>query len=141
MESQSYITSEEAAEILRVAMTTLARWRTEGDGPSYFKRRGRVLYTTAGIAEYMAAHEHVAAIDQSSAERPPAATESVVPDDEGWLTADEASATLRASAATLARWRTRGSGPEYIKRGGRIFYTPAAIRAFAESLTRTKTRG
>jgi hypothetical protein len=58
-----------------------------------------------------------------------------------YLTAEEAARILRAAAATLARWRTQGCGPEYIKRGGRILYTPAALEAFANGNTRTKTRG
>ena len=57
-----------------------------------------------------------------------------------YLTADEAAQILRASVATLARWRVQGSGPEYVKRGGRVLYTPAALKAFAEGNTRTKTR-
>ena len=58
-----------------------------------------------------------------------------------YLTADEAARILRAAVPTLARWRTQGSGPEYVKRGGRVLYTPAALKAFAEGHTRTKTRG
>lgn len=58
-----------------------------------------------------------------------------------YLTADEAARILRASPATLARWRGQGCGPEYVKRGGRILYTPAALEAFAAVNTRTKTRG
>lgn len=58
-----------------------------------------------------------------------------------YLTADEAALKLRASVATLARWRVHGSGPEYVKRGGRVLYTPAALKAYEESNTRTKTRG
>lgn len=58
-----------------------------------------------------------------------------------YLTADEAAIKLRASVATLARWRGQGCGPVYVKRMGRVLYTPAAIEAFAEDHTRTKTRG
>lgn len=57
-----------------------------------------------------------------------------------YFTADEAAKKLRASVATLARWRVQGSGPEYVKRLGRILYTQAALDAFAGDNTRTKTR-
>lgn len=61
-------------------------------------------------------------------------------EDVEYLTADEVAAKLRTSVATLARWRFQGSGPEYVKLGGRVLYTPAALKAFAEGNTRTKTR-
>lgn len=57
-----------------------------------------------------------------------------------YLTTEEAAKKLRASAATLARWRVQGSGPEYVKRGGRVLYTPAALKVYEEENTRTKTR-
>lgn len=57
-----------------------------------------------------------------------------------YFTADEAASKLRASVATLARWRVQGSGPEYVKRRGRVLYTQASLDAFATGNTRTKTR-
>jgi predicted DNA-binding transcriptional regulator AlpA len=46
---------------------------------------------------------------------------------EGWLEPPQAAATLGRSAATLARWRGQGSGPRFVKLGGRIFYRPEDI--------------
>ncbi|TPM36644.1 helix-turn-helix domain-containing protein [Mesorhizobium sp. B2-3-5] len=35
--------------------------------------------------------------------------------------------------ATLQWWRTKGRGPRYINRGGRIFYREADLHAFIEA--------
>ncbi|WP_188302211.1 helix-turn-helix domain-containing protein [Streptomyces sp. CBMA123] len=37
-------------------------------------------------------------------------------------TADEAAAILKVSPATLRRWRREGTGPAYVRVGGRIGY-------------------
>ncbi|MGE9266442.1 helix-turn-helix domain-containing protein [Escherichia coli] len=57
------------------------------------------------------------------------------------LVPNEAAARLRASASTLARWRTYGGGPRYIKRKGRIFYRDSDLDAFEKENERTQTRG
>lgn len=65
---------------------------------------------------------------------------NVLLDGEELLTADNTAAWLRTSKATLARWRTLGTGPEYIKMSGRIFYRTAVLEAFLASSQRKKTR-
>ncbi len=57
------------------------------------------------------------------------------------MTPDEAAARLRASTVTLQRWRTQGTGPKYIKRGGRIFYRPEDIETYERDCERSQTRG
>ncbi|OHV73405.1 hypothetical protein LCM4579_10475 [Ensifer sp. LCM 4579] len=57
------------------------------------------------------------------------------------LTPNEAAARLRASTITLQRWRTQGTGPKYIKRGGRIFYRHQDIEEFERENERLQTRG
>ncbi|MBM3116061.1 helix-turn-helix domain-containing protein [Jeongeupia naejangsanensis] len=37
---------------------------------------------------------------------------------------------LRVTETTLATWRSRGGGPAYIKRGGRVLYRLADLQAF-----------
>ena len=56
------------------------------------------------------------------------------------LTPEETAERLRSSIPTLQRWRTNGTGPKYIKRGGRVFYRPEDIEAFERDNERTMTR-
>lgn len=56
------------------------------------------------------------------------------------LTTDEAAKRLRLSVSSLGRWRVEGVGPAYIKRQGRVFYSPEALDDYLASTTRTKTR-
>lgn len=53
----SFLTASEAANLLRVQPQTLAVWRLEGRGPRWHKVSRRVLYATAEIGRYLAAHE------------------------------------------------------------------------------------
>lgn len=56
------------------------------------------------------------------------------------LTPQEAADILRAKKNTLAVWRmTPGAGPDFIKRGRLVFYTPEAIQAYLNRNTRTST--
>ena len=48
------------------------------------------------------------------------------------LTPDEASARLRIAKQTLANWRSQGTGPEFLKQGGRIFYSQSRLVAWQE---------
>lgn len=49
---QTY-TPEEAADVLRVRVSTLSQWRWLGRGPRYRKVGGRVLYTENDLQEYL----------------------------------------------------------------------------------------
>ena len=40
----TYLTPEELAARIRVAPSTLSKWRMEGDGPAFYKFGKRVLY-------------------------------------------------------------------------------------------------
>lgn len=49
---------------------------------------------------------------------------------------DEAANILRTKKNTLAVWRmTPGAGPDFIKRGRLVFYTPEAIQAYLDRNT------
>lgn len=56
------------------------------------------------------------------------------------LIAEEAAKRLRVSTDTLARYRWKGTGPEYIKSGGRVLYPENAIDAWEQKNRRTATR-
>jgi hypothetical protein len=46
------------------------------------------------------------------------------------LTTDEAAAALRVSPWTLACWRSRRTGPPYVKIGGRVAYQNVDLEAY-----------
>ncbi len=54
-------------------------------------------------------------------------------------TPDEAAKTLRTSARTLERRRLDGSGPKFVKLGGRVLYRPEDIAAWADDRTFAST--
>lgn len=47
-----YLTPKEAAERLRSSVPTLARWRSNGDGPVFVKFKGKVLYRLSDMEAY-----------------------------------------------------------------------------------------
>ncbi|MGR9269829.1 helix-turn-helix domain-containing protein [Rhizobium leguminosarum] len=56
------------------------------------------------------------------------------------LTAKEAADHLRVSEVTLARWRSTGKGPVYIKSGGRVLYRVSTLLEYAKNSERNGTR-
>lgn len=51
------------------------------------------------------------------------------------LTAVEAAKVLGITPGTLANWRAYGTGPKYVKVGGRVRYHVADVKAYLESRT------
>ena len=56
------------------------------------------------------------------------------------LTVDDVAGILHVSKPTLARWRTLGTGPAYVKKQGRILYRAETIENFVTSNERIRTR-
>lgn len=52
------LTPAEAAERLRLAKQTLARWRTEGHGPPFLRVGGRIAYLVADLDRWLAERRH-----------------------------------------------------------------------------------
>lgn len=49
-----YLTTKEAADLLRLHPGTLSNWRAEGRGPSYLAMRGgRILYSRAALEAWL----------------------------------------------------------------------------------------
>lgn len=48
----TYLTTEEAAQLLRLARRTLEKHRLYGTGPTYRKIGGRVIYATADVVAW-----------------------------------------------------------------------------------------
>ena len=49
-----------------------------------------------------------------------------------YLTTKEAALLFSLSAATLKTKRSRGGGPDYVKRGSRVLYARKALEAYLE---------
>jgi hypothetical protein len=47
------LTPEEASEVLKVRVVTMANWRTQGCGPTYIRAEGKVLYALADLHLYL----------------------------------------------------------------------------------------
>lgn len=52
---------------------------------------------------------------------------------QGLATPDQVAALLEVTPATMAKWRTRGEGPPWIKVGRRILYRWTAVEKWMES--------
>jgi DNA-binding transcriptional MerR regulator len=57
--TQRYLTSDEAAELLRVTPQTLRQQRWRGSGPPFVRLDGRVLYAADDVARWLAARRVV----------------------------------------------------------------------------------
>ena len=53
--------------------------------------------------------------------------------DEPLLSEKEAAPELHVKPQTMSAWRNRGVGPEFIRIGKLIFYTPSQLRAYVQS--------
>jgi excisionase family DNA binding protein len=49
------LTTNEAADLLRVSRQSLAKWRVSGDGPPYLKLGRRVLYRSDDLESWLGA--------------------------------------------------------------------------------------
>jgi predicted DNA-binding transcriptional regulator AlpA len=59
------LTPKEAADLLRVSMSWLAKARMRGDGPSYIKLNGRsIRYTVAALLQWMKSRQRSSTSEQ-----------------------------------------------------------------------------
>lgn len=61
------------------------------------------------------------------------------PYDDALVDTKEAARILNLAPATLATWRTRGGGPDYVKLGSRVAYARPTLRAWALARRRSNT--
>jgi len=47
-----------------------------------------------------------------------------------WLTPEDLARMWQVSPGTIANWRTSKKGPEFIRIGGLVRYSPAAVEAW-----------
>lgn len=55
------------------------------------------------------------------------------------LTARQAAECLQVTQNVMAKWRLRGGGPEYVKLGSLVRYSPEALRAYVEARRMSST--
>ncbi len=58
------LTSEEAADLLRLSTSWLAKARMRGDGPPFVKLRGSVLYLESTLVRWMKAQQRLSISDR-----------------------------------------------------------------------------
>ena len=56
-ESETYLRPSEAATYLRLAKSTLAKWRLSGDGPPYCKVGRAVVYRRSDLDAWLGARQ------------------------------------------------------------------------------------
>ena len=76
-DEQVLFTTVEAARYLRLAPSTLKRYRVTGEGPVYSRRGGRVRYRREHLDAWVAEGERVSTVDDGTAERPGPALRAV----------------------------------------------------------------
>lgn len=54
-------------------------------------------------------------------------------------TTEEAAKRIRSVPKTMERWRHQGSGPPFVKIGGKVFYRDSDLDEWVESRVRTHT--
>ena len=47
-----------------------------------------------------------------------------------WLTPDDLARMWQVSAGTIANWRTSKKGPDFVRIGGLVRYSPEAVQAW-----------
>jgi predicted DNA-binding transcriptional regulator AlpA len=47
-----------------------------------------------------------------------------------WLTPDDLARMWQVSVGTIANWRTSKKGPEFVRIGGLVRYSPEAVQAW-----------
>ena len=58
-----YLTTVEAANLIRHQPQTLRRWRVNGSGPPYLRLSGRVLYDPEELKRWVASHRRTSTAD------------------------------------------------------------------------------
>ncbi|SFO25650.1 Helix-turn-helix domain-containing protein [Bradyrhizobium sp. Ghvi] len=69
----------------------------------------------------------------STSKRRESAPEASTPAPSGYHKPEAAAARIGLTPGTLAKWRCAGTGPAYIRIGGRILYKEADLDAFRDA--------
>ncbi len=56
----------------------------------------------------------------------------IMSEPKNWLTTGQAAGMLKLAPGTLQNWRSKGIGPEFLKRGNNVFYPKSALIEYLE---------
>ena len=129
-----YITPEEVSERFKVSEKTLANWRSQEEGPTYFKFGNKIRYSTERLKKYFKSKNPELDPEQEEAVNSYAEIE-LDPEPnhiEGYLSPRELGQKFKLTRQTLANWRSQGKGPEYEKFSNKVYYPISAVDKWVE---------
>jgi hypothetical protein len=151
-----FLRAKEAARFIGVSCRTLEKHRINGTGPKYSKIPGRIIYAVTDLGEWAERGARRATSDLGRTTISPAKSVDKVnqiepvPDGATGVERDAAGqpAILATPAAarlvgvsprTLEKHRIYGTGPNYSKVGGRVFYAIGDLTEWAKRGARHAT--
>ena len=151
-----FLRTKEAARFIGVSSRTLEKHRIYGTGPNYSKIGGRIIYAVADLREWAERGARRATSDRGGTTIHPAkpvdkgsriepvgdgaiAVELDAAGQPAILATPAAARLLGVSSRTLEKHRIYGTGPNYSKVSGRVFYAIGDLRAWAERGARRST--
>jgi len=126
------LTSQEAADFMKISVHTLEKWRAQGTGPDYVRAGRQARYDRETLEAWLLSRtgkgerrKRDPLVSEAGPQEP---TENDQLGD--FVSAAEAAALLGRHLVTLAKWRRAGTGPAYGKRGSRVVYDRKVIEAW-----------
>lgn len=58
MKKEEYLNTKELAKHIKTSPRTLERWRTEGQGPKYYKLGRKVIYKSDDVIAYLESNKY-----------------------------------------------------------------------------------
>jgi hypothetical protein len=144
-----FLRTKEAARFIGVSSRTLEKHRTYGTGPNYSKIGGRIIYAVTDLGEWVERGARRATSDRGVTTIPPAKPDDKVnqidPVGDGStgverdaagqpaiLATPAAARLVGVSSRTLEKHRIYGTGPNYSKVSGRVFYAVGDLTEWAK---------
>jgi hypothetical protein len=144
-----FLRAKEAASFIGVSCRTLEKHRINGTGPKYSKIGGRIIYAVTDLGEWAERGARRATCDPGRTTIPPAKPDDrvnqigPVPDGATSVERDAAGPPARlgtraaarlvgVSPRTLEKHRIYGTGPNYSKVSGRVFYAIGDLTEWAK---------
>jgi hypothetical protein len=151
-----FLRTQEAARFIGVSCRTLEKHRTYGTGPQYSKVGGRIIYAVTDLRDWAERGARRATSDRGATTIPPAkpvdkaSRIGPVPDGSTGVKRNAAGPPARldtpaaarlvgVSPRTLEKHRIYGTGPNYSKVSGRVFYAIGDLTEWAKRGAKNST--
>jgi hypothetical protein len=150
-----FLRTKEAARFIGVSSRTLEKHRIYGTGPNYSKVGGRIIYAVKDLRDWVERGARRATSDRGATTLPAKPVDKVnriepvgdgatgvVRDAAGepaMLDTPAAARLVGVSPRTLEKHRIYGTGPNYSKVGGRVFYAIGDLTEWAKRGARHAT--